>query len=564
MGMLADIRRNFQTAVDRQDQEGQMYDRGEINPLQYGLRTAGNAVDATLGNVVGTATDYLVPDGVEKVVGEALMNTPPGVFQDHLQLGNKLATQYPEQARDVSAGLSVAEAVPFVRGITTAAKAGKRVGELTGENSGKGMLLGSANNVIPGYYGPDKATSIAAWVPDQIINTVRDMASPTSRAKYREQGITTTSQQIMQRAREGAGSKLRTSMYDIPLFKSIMGNKGIKPLDSGDHRAVAQGQYLGRIHAQSGRQGGSDLLGEIMRRSDVAETVDYYPGAYADMVKANKLKPYPLDEAGQRKTLPVRMSNEDLDFIEDHFSTVWTEPPSKIGGADVPFKNSESPILAIKNPGAGKATTGRHHMDVLVRAPYVKSATSIFKNKDTVSPEELFSRLNAQAVASQGLKSEKLRFSIKGQAKDGGVWITGSRPGSAITEGGINYLVKVTTDGKLIGVMSDEHNLFEGIAGKIQKVTQGTIPTLNAMKHLLPHRLIAVTPPMIRDLKGVGEGTKYKHPTGKSDGRTYGEVVDEIVDFKPSDAVLKAEQQRQRGMLTTAASAAVMGQTQGE
>tara|TARA_R110000796_G_C14478820_1_gene426456 strand:+ start:4 stop:1065 length:1062 start_codon:yes stop_codon:yes gene_type:complete len=353
-------------------------------------------------------------------------------------------------------------------------------------------------------------------------------------------------------------------MYDIPLFKSIMGNKGIKPLDSGDHRAVAQGQYLGRIHAQSGRQGGSDLLGEIMRRSDVAETVDYYPGAYADMVKANKLKPYPLDEAGQRKTLPVRMSNEDLDFIEDHFSTVWTEPPSKIGGADVPFKNSESPILAIKNPGAGKATTGRHHMDVLVRAPYVKSATSIFKNKDTVSPEELFSRLNAQAVASQGLKSEKLRFSIKGQAKDGGVWITGSRPGSAITEGGINYLVKVTTDGKLIGVMSDEHNLFEGIAGKIQKVTQGTIPTLNAMKHLLPHRLIAVTPPMVRDLKGVGEGTKYKHPTGKSDGRTYGEVVDEIVDFKPSDAVLKAEQQRQRGMLTTAASAAVMGQTQGE
>jgi hypothetical protein len=112
--------------------------------------------------------------------------------------------------------------------------------------------------------------------------------------------------------------------------------------------------------------------------------------------------------------------------------------------------------------------------------------------------------------------------------------------------------------------MSDEHNLFEGIAGKIQEKTRGTVPTLNAMKHLLPHRLIAVTPPMVRDLKGVGEGTKYKHPKGKSDGRSYGEVVDEIVDFKPSDAVLKAEQQRQRGMLTTAASAAVMGQTQGE
>ena len=97
MGMLADIKRNFQTAVDRQDQEGQMYDRGEINPLQYGLRTAGNAVDATLGNVVGTATDYLIPDEVEQYVGEAVMGTAPA------QYAMELAQRYPEQARDLSA-----------------------------------------------------------------------------------------------------------------------------------------------------------------------------------------------------------------------------------------------------------------------------------------------------------------------------------------------------------------------------------------------------------------------------------------------------------------------------
>jgi hypothetical protein len=512
---------------------------------------------------VGTATDYLIPDGVEKLVGEAIMNSPPGVFQDHLQLGNKLATQYPEQARDVSAGLSVAEAVPFVRGITTAAKAGRRVDELTGEDSGRGMLLSSSNNVIPGYYGPDKTASVAAWVPDQIIGTVRDMASPSSRAKYREQGITTSSQQIMQKAREGAGSKLRSSIYDLPFLKG-MKKPGSQSLEAGDPRAVAQAQYLGRIQAQAGRQGSSDLLDEIMRRSDVAETIDYYPGAYADTIKANKLKPYPIDEAGQKKKMPVRMSNEDLDFIEEHFSTVWTEPSMKLGGRDVSFKDAESPILAIKNPGAGKATTGRHHMDVLVHAPYVSSASRIFKDRSSVSPDELFTKLNAAAAQSQALKTDKLKFSVKGQAADGGVWITGSRPGSAITEGGINYLVKVTTDGKLIGVMSDEHNLFEGIAGKIQEKTRGLVPTLRAMKHLIPNRLIAVTPPMVRDLKGVDEGMQYVHPKGKSDKRTYGQVIDEIVDFKPSDAVLKAEQQRQRGMLTTAASAAVMGQTQGE
>jgi len=559
MALFQDIKRNFQTAVDRQEQEGQMYDRGEINPLQYGLRTAGNTVDATLGNVVGTATDYLIPDGVEKAVGNTIMNMPSEFLQDHIKMGNWLAQRYPEQARDASAGVSVAEAIPFVKGITTAAKAGRRVDELTGADSGKGMLLGSANNVIPGYYGPDKVASVAAWVPNQIVGTVRDMASPASRAKYREQGITTSSQQIMKRAREGASSKLETLIYNLPFFKSLKAGKNI---EKGTARAVAQGQYLGRIHEQAGRVG-RRLAGleEVMRRSDVAEVVDYYPGAYADSVRNNRLKPYPKDSAGQRKKMPLKMSNEDLDFIEDHFSTVWTEPSQKMGGGpEVSFKDAETPILAIKNPGDGRAATGRHHMDVLIHAPFVSKAKKIFEGRNNVSPDELFSLLNAEAAVSQGLKEDKLKFSVKGQAADGGVWITGSRPGSAITEGGINYLVKVTTDGKLIGVMSDEHNLFEGIAGKIQEKTRGLVPTLRAMKHLIPNRLIAVTPPMIRDLKGG----KYAHPVGKSDGRDYGEVVDEIIDFKPSDAVLKAEQQRQRGMLTTAASAAIMGQTQAE
>ena len=553
MGMLADIKRNFQTAVDRQDQEGQMYDKGEINPLQYGLRTAGNAVDATLGNVVGTATDYLIPDGVEQYVGEAVMDTAPA------QYAMELAQRYPEQARDLSAGFSVAEAVPFVRGITTAAKAGRRVDELTGEDSGRGMLTGSANNVIPGYYGPQQAASVAAWLPSQIAGTVRDIASPSSRAKYREQGITTSSQQIMKRAREGSKSKLETFIYNLPPFKAL---KGVKDIEKGTPRAIAQGQYLGRIHSQSGRVGSSDLIDEIMRRSDVAETVDYYPGAYADSVRNNKLKPYPKDSAGQPKKMPIKMSNEDLDFIEEHFGRVWTEPSQRLGGGpEVPFRDAETPILAIKNPGKGGSYTGKHYDDVLKNAPFVSKVENIFKNRDNVSSDELFSLLNAEAVASQGLKETKRKYSVAGQAADGGVWITGSRPGSAITEGGINYLVKVTKDGKLIGVMSDEHNLFEGIAGKIQKNTMGLVPTLNAMKHLLPNRIIAVTPPMIRNLKG---NSGYQHPKGESDGRGYGEVVDEVVNFKPSDAVLKAEQQRQRGMLTTAASAAVMGQTQGE
>ena len=227
------------------------------------------------------------------------------------------------------------------------------------------------------------------------------MASPASRAKYREQGITTSSQQIMKRAREGSKSKLETLIYNLPLFKSLKGSKNI---EKGVPRAIAQGQYLGRIHAQSGRQGGSDLLGEIMRRSDVAETVDYYFGAYADSVRNNRLKPYPKDSAGKPKKMPIQMSNEDLDFIEDHFSRVWTEPSQRLGGGpEVSFRDAETPILAIKNPGDGRSYTGRHHMDVLHKAPFVTKVKQIFKNRDNVSADELFSLLNAEAAVSQGL-----------------------------------------------------------------------------------------------------------------------------------------------------------------
>ena len=129
--------------------------------------------------------------------------------------------------------------------------------------------------------------------------------------------------------------------------------------------------------------------------------------------------------------------------------------------------------------------------------------------------------MNAAAEASQQLKEPKHRFSVVGKAKDGGVWISGSRPGSAITEGGINYLTKITPDGKMVGVMSDEHNLFEGIAAKTEKYTAGSIPALSMIKHLLPKRLIAVTPPMVRDIKSESkpkaEKQRYEHPSPEKD-----------------------------------------------
>ena len=569
-GLFADIRRNFYTAVKEQDKDEEMFSTGTINPAQYGLRTAANVLDATVGNVVGEATSALIPDDIEEGIGKGvnyLMNTPLG------KDAQNLATRYPEQARDLGAALSVAETLPFVKGISTAVKAGNTVDNLTGPASGKGMLTASANNVIPGFYDSSLANAaVGAWAPEQVVNTMRDMADPRSRATYREQGFTRTTQEIIDQAinpkkpkapswtprkinnaKKRAKTELKENLSKIPHVNNLMEkfDKVSKtPEIGGDRRGIAQAQFSSRIHSQSGREGGTNFLDEIMRRSDLVEAANYYPGAYTDVIKANKLKPYALDAAGNKQKMPLKIPDSDLAFIEDHFSTVWKEPSAVPFKGNIPFSGADNPILVIKRPSAGDATFGGHYHDVLIRASYNRTVKNIFENTDKVNPEYLLARLDADAKASKGTDHE---FKVKGTAEDGGVWVTGAMTGQALTEGGINYISKVTPNGKIIGVMSDEHNLFEGIAGKVQKSVP-VLPTLSAMRHLLPNRLVAVTPPMVYDVVGKRQGKTYSHPKGERvDTRKPKELLQDIVDYKPSNAVLQAEQQRNRGMLLTAA-----------
>ena len=186
------------------------------------------------------------------------------------------------------------------------------------------------------------------------------------------------------------------------------------------------------------------------------------------------------------------------------------------------------------------------------------------KGVTEVDPKELRKTLEAASLASKEL-APKYRFSVLDRpTSDGSVWVTGSRPGSAITEGGINYLTKVSPKGTLMGVMSDEHNLFEGFAGKVQKYTG--VPALSAMRYLLPNRFIAVTPPMMADLK---KGTKYLErdsfdlPAGRTD-MSAKERLEPIRDYQPSEGVLTQERLRSRGQAEAVTGAGLMSIGAGE
>jgi hypothetical protein len=180
----------------------------------------------------------------------------------------------------------------------------------------------------------------------------------------------------------------------------------------------------------------------------------------------------------------------------------------------------------------------------------------LFRDKTKVPHDEL--------IAGLRKASEKDSFRVLDvSSPENGIWLTGGRKGSAVTEGGINYLVKVEPNGRMIGVMSDEHNLYESLAGKVQQKTRGFLPTLDMMKKLIPHRLVAVTPPMIQNIRnidtarssarGVSKVSQAKNPN-QVEG-TAKEMLQEFVQLNPSQEARRAEQLRQvgGGMLTTSA-----------
>ena len=187
--------------MDRQRAESDAYREGDITQTELMLRTAGNVADASVGNMMGqlmqpamSAAGAVIPDAVSDPVVSAV-----GEGVSYMQ------ENYPRASRNLGAALSVSDAVLPIKGASMARQAGMAVDELTGAESGRGLLTSSANNFIPGYYTEDplkKAVSVAKWLPSQIVNTAKDMVSPSSRAKYREQGISGTTQKLWQKQQQ--------------------------------------------------------------------------------------------------------------------------------------------------------------------------------------------------------------------------------------------------------------------------------------------------------------------------------------------------------------------------
>jgi|14_taG_2_1085336.scaffolds.fasta_scaffold00179_14 hypothetical protein len=506
--------------------------RNQSNYAQARYNRAKGGSDAAM-----TALDYPQRRLKEAISGDPnTFGVPEFSYQGPVGKSGERVATYDQDAVEavldvVADPLNLVGAGVMKSGLNTARK-------IAGADSLRGNLLSSAPNYIDNFYGPsgaarpnvvdellaervgridtpqdaanlrERATSGAAWAGDAVRRGIEQTIDPSARALYRGQGINRTTQDVATQALESGSSR------DIA-------------------KAVAQSQASGTlIPDQAGRVGRvSPDTRNIERRSYLTDPVPVTEGSYSSLVRENKLQG--RYESGRS----VSVSDKDLELIDDHINTVWKD------ARGVSVKDSPGATIRIKNPGAGDQVTGQHHFDFSRKSGVVASIKPLFK-EGNLTEKQLWDRLSSRSEKNREFnknikrgQTPKWVLSQKSntleKAQENGFWVTGSFVGNAVTEGGVNYFAKVMPNGKVMAVISDEHNFLE------------KMPVVgDAITGALPNRSISVTPPMHFNLKGTGKKVKSEQPKDKVDVK---ESLFNIATAEPSKDLLAAERRVNRG-----------------
>jgi len=415
------------------------------------------------------------------------------------------------------------------KGAKAAMKAGHQAG------AGKGMLTGSTKNYIPNFYGLTdgardvitpaekaavqvlqktkgmpydqalglvrKGKGMAGFGAEGVGNALKNLTSPSARALHKEQGINPAVQKIVKETAAGG-----------------------KPRDV--EKAAANVNYLSHMNQQSGRRGPMNpAVEEIAKRSNLEAYTPNEPGQISDWMQKNAGT---VKETGK----PNVISDADAKMIEDHVNSSW----------------GPSDTVVMKRARSG--TGGNHYNDLFRKMAPIGDIRKAFAGKGPVAD-----------YFKKHPKGDK--YYVKEITDDGAVWLgsRGRNVGSAVTEGGVNWTMKIDPDGTLMGVVSDKHDFLEKplqvVAGAANK-----IPGVNMHPEIMDESLVAVTPPMFIDIRSLRKqipGKTEKNIAGVQRKKAPKEVsnltlLEEFASAKPSEIGVKAEQLKQAGMLSGAAA----------
>ncbi len=427
---------------------------------------------------------------------------------------------------------------------------------------GSGLFLSSPRNLIKNFYGPtDMPEGAVPNVVDRYIardpqafaskvrkipkvgpmvaNTVKDAknAEEVMQGRIRTQDFL-----------KWAGEGTREGLFNLmnPDARALYYSTGVNPMTvkvaqesaEGAQRdlakAIAQGQQNIVTNTRLGRQGPIDpTLDTVDRISYMSDTVPFRSGVYSDLV----------NQVGARNNTPQK----DLDFFEEHIGNVW-----QVGKGEKAerFADASSPVINVKTPTTFQ--TGNHAFDFAHKGP-VRTFATLFKSKKNVSNEEMLEKFKSSPKLALHPKMGKTDEEILANAKEnGGFYFTGSMVGTGITEGGVNYVGKITPRGRITAVVSDENNFLENVPG-----------VGKAVEAALPNRIVNATPPMIFDASSdnaMALARTIKVPAKDEMSQSYTELVKAVAGIKADPQVVKGERLRSAGMLTTGGGLGVRGQ----
>ena len=345
------------------------------------------------------------------------------------------------------------------------AKATKGVKQLPG-------AVASLSNFIPDWYGPsavDKATGFMKWATDSGTTAARHMLDPVSRANWTENAVTGPAQQRVRGFAESGDVR-------------------------GPEKAVSQVQYTSsHIPTQTGgKRSSAPAADEIHRRSFLGDYEEYTPQSLSNALQGQTTKRQPYTGGSAPKG--GHKSWKDAEEV----SVTPAEADHVAQTVNNMFKG-EIDNFIIKSPGSKE--TGGHYNDVIYKNPAKDALRTAFeKNMDAdgnVNPQQLADWLNEnhaeymEKLHSGDLARTRDSWRVT-KVDDDGVWLTGSMLGSAITEGGIGWTMKVAPDGTMKGFMMDKHDFFEKYGAE----------------RVIPGKVVAVTPSMTSNIKYVGRGNK--------------------------------------------------------
>ena len=489
---------------DRLSDDMSSYADGDINMAQMALRTAGETAGG-LGDVAGTVMDPLIPEIVKEGIGAVVQ----GAVESPLgKIAMKWMEDHPEQARDLMSAANVASLLPGA----AISKAGKKMLSY-GDDARKGGTVATASNYITNQYAPDRAASVVEkglgkvaakvkgmdekaatqgvmqtlatpiHIAKSVPDALRHLVSPKSRAQWGENGVSMAGQRHIAREFKKQGTE-------------FAGFDGPQKYTRGPERAVAQTIYTQHIGKGSGRKGATHpLQQELFDRSTLTDYIPMNEKNMADTISQFTYK-FDPDNAARTKDLTSgaaawrEMPEASVDpqvaafaakYIHQRItpnsktSFVVKAPSSRMSGGhfnDVAKKNPANAELATV---FGKYADADGNVDVGLLFKELEGR----RGKANAKLKEAGRRRDSWSVVNKDLK----------HVQENGLWLTGSRGGSAVTEGGVSWLTKLDPDGTMTTFMIDKHDFLE----------KG--PTGPIVKGLLPNDVVAISPPMVSNIK---------------------------------------------------------------